>query len=464
MLGGRYQIIESLGQGGFGVTFLALDLQRPNHPKCVVKQFKPIFTNPYALQTGKRLFDQEAQMLEKLGNHDQIPRLLAHIEENQEFYLVQEFIEGHDLEKELPHGQQLSETFVIQLLQDILEVLAFVHNHNTIHRDIKPSNIRRRESDNKIVLIDFGTVKQITKGQTNYTVAVGTIGYMPSEQANHSPHFSSDVYAVGIIGIQALTGMIPKDLPRDPHTGEIDWRKRAQVSQEFADVLDKMVRYDFRLRYQSADEALQALRAISPSKIKGHPVTVISGSSQPSGLFQKFLRGLAIVGAIATAIFLLRNIIPADENFLNYDNSSHGIKIKYPQNWELQNINNPITNEVVIFLSPRESNTDKFQEKLTITVENFSGTLDEFKDSSIKDISNHLSQAKIVNTGTTTLAYKSANQLVFTGKDGENSLKNLQVFTLKGDKAYVITYTAEIDKYDTFIQTAEKMVKSFEFQ
>lgn len=460
MLGGRYKIVEQIGGGGFGITFLALDMQRPGNPKCVVKQFKPVFTDPYALYVGKRMFVQEAETLEKLGNHDQIPRLLAHFEEKQEFYLVQEYIEGHDLSLELPLDQQQSEAFVTKLLHDILEVLAFVHQNNAIHRDIKPSNIRRRQSDNKIVLIDFGAVKQITtqvvnsQGQTSVTVAIGTPGYIPSEQANCNPQFSSDIYAVGMIGIQALTGIFPTQLPKNSQTGEIDWRNQAQVSQKLADILDTMVRYDFRQRYQSATDALQAL-TVPPST-----------PPQPSPPTKKILIAGGIAAVLATSIVIVPifiNLDPKTENFLTYQNSTAGIKMKYPQSWERQDINNPLTGEVVAFLSPKQSNVDKFQEKLTISVEDFSGTLDEFSNSSIKDISNHLTEAKIINTSEKNLAYQRANQLVFTGKDGNNSLKNWQILTLRNYKAYIITYTAEIDNYDAFSQKAETMVNSVEF-
>jgi serine/threonine-protein kinase len=462
MLGGRYQIVEQIGKGGFSSTFLALDMQRPGNPKCVVKQFKPMSTDPYTLREGRRLFDKEAEILEILGTHAQIPRLLAHFEENQEFYLVQEFIEGHDLNEEVFPGKQLSEAYVIKLLQDILEVLVFVHGHTVIHRDIKPSNIRRRQ-DGKIVLIDFGAVKQIStqvvnsQGQTNVTVAIGTPGYMPSEQAISNPQFSSDIYAVGIIGIQALTGIFPTQLSKNSQTSEIDWRNQAQVSQKLADILDTMVRYDFRQRYQSATDALQALTV--------PPIT----PPQPPPPTNKFLIAAGIAAVVATSIVIVPkfidivNLDPKTENFLAYQNSTAGIKMKYPQSWERQDINNPLTGEVVVFLSPKQSNADKFQEKVTISVEDFSGTLDEFTDSSKKDISNHLTEANIINTSEINLAYQRANQLVFTGKDGNNSLKNWQVLTLRNYQAYIITYTAETNNYDAFSQKAETMVNSFEF-
>ncbi|AFY31661.1 protein kinase [Calothrix sp. PCC 7507] len=143
-LSGRYQILKQIGGGGFSFTFLAEDMQRPGNPQCVVKQFKPMSTSEYALRESKRLFYKEAEILEKLGNHDRIPRLLAHFEEEQEFYLVQEYIEGHDLSKEIFSGKKLSEPYVFKLLQDIIEILIFVHQQGVIHRDIKPHNIMRK--------------------------------------------------------------------------------------------------------------------------------------------------------------------------------------------------------------------------------------------------------------------------------------------------------------------------------
>ncbi len=266
ILGGRYQIIRHLGAGGFGNTFVAVDGHLPGKPHCVVKQLKLKTTaEPIVLQTVRRLFNTEAEVLYQLGNYDQIPRLYAHFEEDEEFYLVQELIEGRELRQELPLGQQLSETEVIRLLHEIIEILAFVHQQNVIHRDIKPANLIRRKQDGKLVMIDFGAVKQISsqvinsQGQTSLTVAIGSPGYMPTEQQAGKPRFCSDIYAVGMIGIQALTGVYPTQLPEDSATSEIIWRDRVQVSPDLADILDKMVRYDFRQRYQSAAEALKSL-------------------------------------------------------------------------------------------------------------------------------------------------------------------------------------------------------------
>ncbi|MGF1603760.1 MAG: protein kinase [Thermosynechococcaceae cyanobacterium] len=270
VLAGRYKIIKILGEGGFGEAYLAEDQHLPDAQCCVVKKLKTDHHEAATLKVARRLFDSEAKMLHKLGHHDQIPRLLAHFEEAEGFYLVEEYVAGHSLDEELVPEQPLAEEAVIAMLRDILTGLAFVHQNQVIHRDIKPSNLIRRQVDNRVVLIDFGAVKQMTTqlinnhSRTPQTVLIGSPGYVPSEQFRGNPKLSSDIYAVGMIGIQALTGLNPAmgQLPEDEETGELVWQDRAQVSPEFATILEKMVLYDYRQRYSSAIAALETLQAL----------------------------------------------------------------------------------------------------------------------------------------------------------------------------------------------------------
>jgi tetratricopeptide (TPR) repeat protein len=265
VIGRRYTIIRHLGGRGSGQTFLAADQHLPGNPLCVVKQLKPKVTESSAWQTVRRLFNAEAEVLYALGKHDQIPRLFAHFEENQEFYLVQEFVEGHVLSEEFKQGQRLLETEAIDLLQDILHVLKFVHQQQVIHQDIKPSNLMRRQSDGKVILIDFGAVKQIEAecDPEADTIAARFSGYSPNEPLAGKPNFSSDIYAVGRVGLQALTGVSPQKMRVDPRTGEILWREGVEVSPDLADVLDTMIRCDYQQRYQTVADALSALKALN---------------------------------------------------------------------------------------------------------------------------------------------------------------------------------------------------------
>lgn len=266
LLDHRYKVVRVLATGGFSQTYIAQDTRRPGNPICVVKHLKLVSNDKHIFTTTKRLFNNEAETLEKLGNHNQIPRLLAYFDENQEFFLVQEYIDGHTLTVELIPGQPWGENQVIQLLLEILEVLEFVHQQGVIHRDIKPDNLIRRVDDYKLVLVDFGAVKQVhcssllLEPQLNPTIAVGTPGYMPTEQGQGKPRPSSDIYAVGIIAIQALTGIAANQFPEDPNTGEILWQHFRPVNSQLAEILTKMVRYHFKERYQTATEALEVCR------------------------------------------------------------------------------------------------------------------------------------------------------------------------------------------------------------
>ncbi|EAW38033.1 serine/threonine-protein kinase [Lyngbya sp. PCC 8106] len=219
-LRGRSEIIRFLGSGGFGKTYLARDHDLPRNPFCVVKQFQPQFHQPQALKQAQQLFQREPEVLYQLGHYDQIPRLFAHFQQ-EEFYIVQEYIEGHDLSQELQIGKQLSDFEVVSLLRGILEILEFVHQQQVIHRDIKPSNLIRITKDNKLVLIDFGAVKHVAVYNKIPGTVIGIPGYMSPEQARGKPQFSSDLYAVGILGIQALTGTSPHKLSESSHTGNI---------------------------------------------------------------------------------------------------------------------------------------------------------------------------------------------------------------------------------------------------
>ncbi|MEO1430291.1 MAG: serine/threonine-protein kinase [Cyanobacteria bacterium J06633_8] len=270
ILDGRYKIVEVLGSGGFSETYIAEDTKLPGNPRCVVKQLKPVNNKTEQLQVARRLFKSEAQTLQVLGNYNQIPQLLAYFEEEEEFYLVQEYIIGRPLNRAISLEERLCEPEVIEILKDLLQTLVFVHNKGVIHRDIKPSNIIRRQSDGKLVLIDFGAVKQVStqvinsQEQTAFTIGIGTKGYAPREQCLGYPKYSSDIYAVGMIGIFFLTGIPPHELPIDENQ-EVQWTDKATTSKAFAQILSKMVLDNHELRYKSAVEALEAICQLTDS-------------------------------------------------------------------------------------------------------------------------------------------------------------------------------------------------------
>ncbi|MCC3413237.1 bifunctional serine/threonine-protein kinase/ABC transporter substrate-binding protein [Microcoleus sp. PH2017_02_FOX_O_A] len=280
----RYEIIEQLGRGGFAITYTAKDLEQPENSPCVVKEILPPQSkDPRVLQEAKALFEKEAKALEDLDKCQGIPKLIHHCQQKGKFYLIQEYIEGTPLNQELFVGKQFKKQEVIDLLLELLSILDCVHSQGMIHRDIKPSNLIRRKSDNKIFLIDFGAVKAISNlaidgGQITQTRAVGTDGYMPAEQWKNQPKVNSDIYAAGIMGIQAIAGLDIEDLFHHKKTCEIIWRYAThdrpivQISDNLEKVLNKMVRYHFIDRYQSAGEVLQDLRSIRGLQLNTIPI------------------------------------------------------------------------------------------------------------------------------------------------------------------------------------------------
>ena len=267
LLRDRYRVVKALGQGGFGATFLANDEALPGEPSCVIKQLRPSLTAPHVLQMARELFEREALTLGKIGNHPQVPRLLDYFEEREQFYLVQEYISGATLQQEVKRAGVFSELALKQFLSDLLPLLQYIHEQKVIHRDIKPANLIRRDQDSRLVLIDFGAVKnqveQVAATLSEHSAftayAIGTPGFAPPEQMAMRPVYASDIYAIGVTCIYLLTGKSPKDLEYNPTTGEMMWEKKVQVSDHLSKVLRKMLEVSVRNRYQTSEEVLKAL-------------------------------------------------------------------------------------------------------------------------------------------------------------------------------------------------------------
>ena len=311
ILSGRYLPVKLLGKGGFGAAYLARDRYTPTLRSCVVKLFQPAGDlNSDQLALAQSLFQWEAAVLEELGNqHLQIPDLYAFfplivpglVPDDQEeyFYLVQEFIDGEDLEHTLERQGSLSTAEVIEVLVSMLKVLDFVHKNGTIHRDIKPSNIMRHRN-NTLYLLDFGAVKQVTTAQGNSShksTGIYSIGFAPPEQMTGSMVYpSTDLYALAVTCITLLTGKEANEL-YDSYNNTWAWRAHVQINPAIADVFDRMLLPSPHQRYASATEVLTALQQAASShqpptlsssvsakvaQSQNHPSSSVSSSPYPT--------------------------------------------------------------------------------------------------------------------------------------------------------------------------------------
>jgi serine/threonine protein kinase len=288
ILSGRYLPARLLGQGGFGAAFLARDRYTPAMRQCVAKLLQPsVSLTPTQLRIAQNLFEREAAVLEELGNeHPQIPSLLAFFEltvpslqpakDDKFFYLVQEFIDGENLEDELAAKGKFSEAEIMEVLREILKVLDFVHSRGSIHRDIKPANIMRGKN-NRLYLLDFGAVKQVTQtaGNSKASTGIYSMGYAPPEQMSGQEVYpATDLYALAVTCITLLSGLQPTEL-FNSYRNEWNWHSRVQISSRLTQVLDRMLLSAPSQRFQSATEVEAALKS-GPQLNSQQPTVVVS--------------------------------------------------------------------------------------------------------------------------------------------------------------------------------------------
>ena len=494
----RYYIVQELGRSSFTTTYLAEDKDFPFITYCVVKiiQFEHSNANlnPQSEQWEnlQKHFIAETISLKRLGKHPQIPQLLDYFEENWQFYLVQEFIEGENLEQ-IVNKSLLSETETIHLLRDVLKILDFVHQQGVIHQDIQPSNIILRHQDNKMCLIDFGGVKQIplqvnAQSEDSTTQIIGKLGYVPPEQQEGNPNFTSDIYALGKTAIYVLSSKSPhrvnlQTIELDSLTNNIQEDETqhtlTKISPRLTNILDKMVKQNYQERYQSAVEVLTELER-EENVIYLPPPFLVSPpnedfESEPQVTLPRLKKRkvilwvLLIIPFVAALITFVMGIYKnMYRGFAEYRNTNYQIKIKYPKSWSLKQLEDPITGEVVMFSSPKESESDIFREKIFITVENLPddiNDLDEYAEILTDRIINNPTYD--INTypeKKIKLSNQIAKKIVYSRKINGINIRQLETFIIDNDRVYIVTYIAERSKYYKFLKIANKAIKSLEIE
>ncbi|MBN3888206.1 MAG: protein kinase [Nostoc sp. JL31] len=283
LLRNRFRVIRVLSdEGGFGRTYLSEDVDKLNE-RCVIKQLAPKFQGTWSQKKAMELFAEEAQRLQDLGEHPQIPTLIAYFEQDGCLYLVQQFINGDNLLKELQQRKAYNARDIQSILLDLLPILKFIHDRKVIHRDIKPENIIRNKNDGRLSLIDFGSSKQFTaKAQQKSGTSIGSHGYSPLEQIRDGKAFpASDLFGVGATCFHLLTGNSPFQLWMESGYAWVsNWREylRSPLNPELDFVIDKLLKKDIQERYQSAEEVL---RDLTPKQLLALPPAGKSSGKLP---------------------------------------------------------------------------------------------------------------------------------------------------------------------------------------
>jgi serine/threonine protein kinase len=319
LLIGRYLVLKQLGVGGFSETYLVRDKYLPKHPLCVVKCLRSPSDMSITAELGRELLQREAKILQEVTRqHDRLPWLLAYSGNAELPCLVEEYIDGEDLEIYIERSRVLNESELVCLLQDTLELLDFVHKRNIIHHDVKPSNLIRRRQDGRIALIDFGA--SIHPGEAPFPgdLSFGTPGYIAPEQEAGRATFSSDLYSLGVTAIQLLTGVHPQQLKPSPISAELNWHSyldRRTIDPRLVALIDKLVRHKLPERYAQAIDALNDLACLLGTGALEHRPLAWSGGV-PLSLWQRVRRKSRwVVGLVGIASLVIA-LSPVDEEVM----------------------------------------------------------------------------------------------------------------------------------------------------
>ncbi len=485
----RYYIVQELRDEGSCIIYLAEDRKAFGNSRCKIERLQPQYdaeiVGSQSWQNLQKLFNSKAIAFSKLSNHPQIPQLLDYFEEEREFYLVKEYIDGETLEQKI-QDRLLDESEAIIWLQDALFILEFIHQKSIIHLNIKPSSLLQKRQDGQIILTNFAWIRNEVLSVNRKTTKIYEIDeqdrhFLALEQQENKPDFTSDIYALGRTIIYALTGNFsdlidPQSLEKNPiispEQGEFP---ESKISHQLIKILNNMVCERSQDRYQSATEVLaeldrqQNVITLPPPFMLVPPIEETSINTQPKKpkIGQILLWFLLILPFIGTSIALW---IGFNKNmyrqFLAYTNQDYNFVIKYPEDWSARELDDPITGEVVVFSSPLESDSDLFRERVYISVEYLASeltTLDEYTQLIIGKIAQEKGEEiEVYEDKKITVDRHPARRVIYSRKQGGILLRQMEAFTIINNRVYVITYISERAKFSKFLGTAEKMLKSWE--
>ena len=492
----RYRIIQELNRDEVSTVYLAEDLEQRDRSSCEIERILPQYDREVlgakSWQKVRQTLMEQGNLLQDISQHPQIPQVLAYFECDREFYLVREHIEGESLAQKLERSRRvggasspITEAEAVSWLQEILSVLEFIHQAGIIHLNIQPSSLVQHQDGSKY-LINFAGIKYAIAGDRASLPAIANPDFIAT-QPSAKPDYSSDIYALGKTIIYALTGKVARAIRAKSEALEnstellrADPIPTAEITPQFANVLNKMVGERAAVRYQSAAEVLAELDFnqnvvtlpppfFDPSYFVPKPSAKRSKfswaaiASRSKGVRQIIWFLLALPFIIAAIIIFIGIDKNSERNFISYTNNDYQFDIKYPPGWTRQELNDPITGEIVVFTSPLESDSDLFREKVYLATEYLPSepiTLDEYSQLVLERIE-LANNSEILSDFTLEIDGLPARAIVYSRQEKELQLRQMEVFTIKNDRIYLAIYNAQQAKFDKFLDTVEQIIDSW---
>jgi eukaryotic-like serine/threonine-protein kinase len=469
----RYRLLKLLGSGYFGETYLAENQDLPDRPPCIVKRY---IVPPECAGTPALIdknFEIAVDIFYRLGQHPQIPSLLGKFDLDGEHYIAQEYVEGLHLEDEYKEGVVWTTPRVIDFLLDTLNTVDFIRQQNLIHQHLNPRNLIRQYGSGRIAIVGLGGVKDVNNVWQVETAPHKIVGdaeatnYMPYEQQNGFPQYNTDLYAIGIMAIRALTG--DRLVPCDPESFELSWRDRTNANAQLVEIVDRLVRPDYRNRYQSAKEAIADLETlisqrggrIVPPKPPWytHPYAIMAGS----------------VGIVTLGLAAVRSFSPPEKppslptanlppiaapiaNTIATRQQAGLFKIDRPRNWLVEEtadrlqLNFPATNDAAT--PPR----------LAISTRQSAASLEAYTKEKLAQLPKEYANFQTIEVTPTQLDGKSAQLVAYTGKDKTNlDIRHLEIWTFHRNTIVRVAYQATPATYYKHLGSALTTIDSLKF-
>ena len=479
ILCGRYRIIQELERDEFSAVYLAEDLEQLERLPCLVEQLQPQYDREVlgarSWQKVRQKFVERANLLRKISQHPQIPQLLAFFECDREVYLVKEHIEGEALARRLTRSL-ISEAEAVSWLRETLEILEHVHQAGEVHLNIQPSSLLQQRDGSKF-LINFASIKNAIREDNS---GFANLDFTPPQSPRDS---SSDLYALGKTIIYALTGRVANSIQAtSAESKSPTGASTADISPELASVLNKLVGSRTVPPYQSASQALKELDleedvVTLPPPFFGtaylpNPAVADRGKfDSASAKFSRVRRSLfwallALPFAIALGLVFIGINKSSRRDLASYTNSEYQFGVKYPQTWSQRELNDPITGEIAVFVSPAESSSDLFREKVYLATEYLPSettALEEYTQTVLQRLE-QTNGSEIYDNSAVEIDGLPGRSIIYSRYQGGLQLRQMEVFTIRGDRVYIAIYTAQRDKFSKFLNEVEQIIDSWEIE